>query len=222
MDRFKNIEKFFFLTTIIVSCLFITLLTVIKLPDWWSYIILESSPMTWFESVLLFACAVFAWLNAMFTYLQNEKKPFVLWGLLGIFFIGLSLDERFAIHERIRTLFLAPQDIKNPLFFWTDTGDFVLITVLLIALLFLPVYLKIFKERKSSLILFLVGLGFSVLAIVMDSIHVKGYSMEFQRLEQYVEEVLETFAMLFFLNSLFLMFTHLVKQYAIIKKKTLS
>lgn len=220
-EQFKKIETFFFLTTILSSSLFITLLTVAKLPDWWSYVISESSPMTWFESVLLFACAIFAGLIAMFSYLQNVKKSFLLWGLLGVFFIGLSLDERFAGHERIRELFLAPQGTKNPLFFWTDAGDFILITILFIALLFLPIYYKLFKQRKASLVLFLIGLGISAMAIVMDSISVKEYSIEFQRMEQYTEEVSETFGMLFFLNSLFLMFTHQLRQ-CVIMKKTLS
>lgn len=212
MSSLKTIENFFSWTTFALSFIFVALLTVVKLPDWWSYIIFESSPMTWFESVLLFACAIFALLTAMFAYLKKTTKPFFLWALLGVFFLGLSLDERFAIHERIRTLLLAPKGIKNPLFFWTEAGDFILMTILLITLFFLPTYLKIFKARKTSLVLFLIGLGFSAIAIVMDSIDVKEYNIEFQRLEQYVEEILETTGMLFFLNSLFLMFTHHIKE----------
>jgi hypothetical protein len=157
----------------------------------------------------------------MLFYLNNEKKPFVLWGLLSVFFIGLSLDERFALHERIRTLLLAPKDIKNPLFFWTEAGDFVLITLLLIALFFLPVYIKLFKVRKASFALFLTGFFIAALAVIADSIPVKDYSIEFQRLQQYIEEILETTAMIFFLNSLFKMLTYEIRQYAIIRK-TLS
>lgn len=216
--KIKRIEIFFLLITLIGSFLFIVLCSVIKLPDWWSYVIFESSPMTWFESVILFTCAMFAFLSAVFSYLQDEKKQYMLFGALGVFFIGLSLDERFALHERIRTMIQASRIKKSPLFFWTDPGDFILITLLFTSLLFLPLYFNIFKQRKSSLLLFLTGLGISSVAILMDSFPAKGYSIELQRLLQYIEEVLETFGMLFFLNSLFLMFTHQIKQYDIMKK----
>lgn len=220
-DPMKKIENLFLLGTFFLSFLFILLLTFAKYPDWWSYVIFENTPLTWYESVLLFTCGVFSFLISMLFYLNNEKKPFVLWGLLSVFFIGLSLDERFALHERIRTLLLAPKDIKNPLFFWTEAGDFVLITLLLIALFFLPVYIKLFKVRKASFALFLTGFFIAALAVIADSISVKDYSIEFQRLQQYIEEILETTAMIFFLNSLFKMLTYEIRQYAIIRK-TLS
>lgn len=75
--------------------------------------------------------------------------------------------------------------------------------------------------RKASFALFLTGFFIAALAVIADSIPVKDYSIEFQRLQQYIEEILETTAMIFFLNSLFKMLTYEIRQYAIIRK-TLS
>lgn len=213
MDKIRRIERLFMILTFSITGLFVILLTFAKFPDWWSYIIFESTPMTWYESILLFACSLFAMLCCMFAFFNDEKKQVKLWGMLGLFFIFLTLDERFAIHERIRSLFLAPKGIKNPIFFWTGAGDFVLITIFVASLILLPAYIKLFKTRKISLKLFIVGILISGIAIVMDSIDVKGYSIELQRLQQYIEEIFETTGMLFFLNSLLLMFTYRLRHF---------
>ncbi len=123
-------------------------------------------------------------------------------------FFYLTLDERFAIHERIRDKFLAPEDIKLSLFFWTSPGDFILLIFLVAGLIMSPFFIKLFKKRKSSLICFITAIVFSALAVLIDSIEVKSMAMDIQRAEQFIEEILETTGMIFFLNSFFLMFMH--------------
>ncbi|MCM1988990.1 hypothetical protein [Oceanirhabdus seepicola] len=207
MNKLKKLEKFIIILNIIISISFISLLVIGKWPNWWEYVILERSPMTWFESMLLWSCFMLCGGCLLFSILREEKSKSILWIILVLGFAFLTLDERFALHERIRDGFLAPKGIKIPLFFWTSAGDFILLVFMVIGLLMLPKILKLFRERKTALIFFIIGIFFAVTAILMDSLNVHEMSIEFLRVEQFIEEIFETTGMLFFLNSLFLLFT---------------
>jgi len=183
-----------------------------KQPNWWENVILERSPMTWFESMLLWSCFMLSGGCLLFSILREEKSKTILWVILVLGFGFLTLDERFALHERMRDGFFAPKGIKIPIFFWTSAGDFILLVFMVIGLLMLPKILKLFKERKTALIFFIIGIVFAVTAILMDSLNVHEMSIEFLRAEQFIEELFETTGMLFFLNSLFLLFTDYFKK----------
>ncbi|MDI6707437.1 MAG: hypothetical protein QME73_14475 [Bacillota bacterium] len=64
----------------------------------------------------------------------------------------------------------------------------------------------LFSGRKSAKICFLTGVLFSAIAVILDSFNVEGFSIHIQRIEQFVEEILETTGMVFFLNALLLVF----------------
>lgn len=213
MSRLKLFERVIILSNVIISVLFVSLLIIGKYPNWWEWVIFERSPMTWFESILLFSCLLLSVGCLLFSYLKEYNDKTKLWALMVIGFGYLTLDERFAIHERIRDSFLAPKGIKLPIFFWTSAGDFILLAFLVIGLILLPKVLKLFKQRKTSLICFITGICFSAIAILIDSYNFEEMSVEVLRVEQFVEEILETSGMLFFVNSLFLLFTDYVKKY---------
>jgi len=71
-------------------------------------------------------------------------------------------------------------------------------------LILLPRFLKLFKDRRSSQVLFVAGACISGLAVLLDSIDFKSYSLTTQRAQQFIEELLETGGMLLFLNALLL------------------
>jgi len=214
MSKLKFIEKAVLILISVFPAFFIGILFVAQYPAWWKWIIFERTPMTWIESVILYTCAIVALGCASLTFLKNEPKPAKLWVIMGMAFFYLSLDERFAIHERIRDNMLAPNEIQLPVFFWTAYGDFILLILLVIGFIMLPWLLSLFKERRVAFYCFISAIFFSAIAVIMDSIEVKMMAIEIQRIEQFVEEILETVGMLLFLSAFFLMLmyhlTHLL------------
>ena len=210
--KFRSIEIFTSAAVVWGTLLFVLLLFFARWPYWWELTVPEMSPMTWMESLLLFIIAITAGLAAMLCHLKSDKISFRLWSTFSIGFLYLTLDERFAIHERIRDNLLAPMRIKLPLFFWTRYGDFILLVFLVAGLAFSFKMVNILKHRKISYILFVTGLLFAAAAVLLDSFEFTGYSLEVQRWEQFLEEILEIISMLFFFNAVFLRFTSYLKE----------
>lgn len=207
MEKLKSFERRIVISSIILPVLFVLLLVAGKWPKWWEWVIFEQTPMTWFESILLYSCSVLSLGCLLFSVLNNEARKTRLWGLLCVGFLFLTLDERFALHERVRDTLLSSHNIKLPVFFWTSAGDFILLLFAAVGIPLLPRIISLFSGRKSAKICFLAGVLFSVIAVILDSFDVEGFSIRIQRIEQFVEEILETAGMVFFLNALFLMFT---------------
>lgn len=210
MNKYNKIENYTISLSIFFSALFVTLLVVAQLPQWWKWIIFENTPMTWLQSIILFSSSLIAGFCFILKYLKSEKSS-IIWILISSGFLYLCFDERFAIHERLREGFLKPLGIKIPIFFWTDVGDFILLLYLVIGLILLVKIIKIFKENKKALILFVLAVIFSSVAILMDSINIANYNIDFQRWEQFIEEILELSGMLMFTNSFFVMFMGYLK-----------
>jgi hypothetical protein len=85
-----------------------------------------------------------------------------------------------------------------------EQGDYVLIFILAIGLAFTPFALQELKKlNKSALIYFLIAIVFSIMAVVADSFDLHHFEYDFQKLLQYFEEVAETTAQIFFINSFF-------------------
>lgn len=208
MKRINNVEKIFIIVSSLLTFLFIAFLIIAKWPRWWEWIVFERTPMTWFESILLYTCSFLCFLCAILSNLKNDPKDIKWWLILGISFFYLTFDERFAIHERIRDNFLAVNDINLPFVSWVAPGDFILLVFMILGLAFLPWILKLFRKRKIALILFIIGIIISGIAVILDSFNIHKLSLESQRLEQTIEEIIETFGMLVFVNSLFLIFSN--------------
>jgi len=223
IKKIRVIEKTVIISNVGFSILFVLFLVIAQWPNWWRWVIFENTPMTWLEFTLLYTCSLISFGCLIFSFLGEENDNIRLWAILGFAFFCMAFDERFAIHERIRDNILAPLNIKLPIFFWTGPGDFILLIFMVIGILLLPKLQRIFRARKSAYLCFIIGVCISVVAILMDSLDVKGASIGVQRLEQFVEEILETIGMLFFLNALFLMFTHFIgKKFAKTKASLLA
>lgn len=179
------------------------LLTAAGWPRWWHHIIPEYAALAWFESLLLAVTALLAFAGAGLAYI-NRDGSVLRWGLLGAAFLCLTIDERFAIHERLRDAVLAPRGIRLPIFFWTADGDFILLLLLIAGLAALPWFLALFRTRRAARRFFLAGLTLAAAAVLMDSLDFHAMSVDLLRREQYLEELFETAGMLCFLSAVFL------------------
>ncbi len=219
MDRIKILERgviFLYLTTTI---LFVLGLFISQYPKWWNWIIFERTPMTFVEAILLYSCAFMALLNFGLTFILEKNRDSIKWLTMSLGFAYLTFDERFAIHERIRDSFLIPNNINLPFITWTSAGDYILLILMIFGLLIFYKTISIIKKRKSSFYIFICGVILAIVAIVMDSIDVHKYSLDIQRKQQFIEEIFETFAMLMFFISIWLLFMKQIKDNINLKEK---
>lgn len=211
-QKWRKVEIFSAVLTFLLTYLFVALLFFAKWPNWWEWTVPEQSPMTWMQSLLLFLNVLAASALGILCYLQNEKSKMYWWLLLSFGFLYLMLDERFAIHERIRDVYLAPQNIKIPLFFWTAAGDFLLILYIIIALAFIYPYFKLFRVRKAALYWLISGFFVAIITVCIDSFSFKTYSRLMQNVQQFSEELLEIYVMNSFFISLLLLLSFSIQQ----------
>lgn len=212
MKKLKIFERLLIIFDVSFTILFVLLTVLNSWPNWWEGIILEHSPMTWFESILLCSCFFICLGCILLNILTDDSQGIKIWTILSLGFGYLTLDERLSLHERIRDNLLAPRKVNLTIFPWTSDGDYVLLVFLLIGLLFLPLIFKLIKQRKSSFILFILALIFSASAILLDSFNFHQSNITFARMMMTLEELLETTGMLLFLNSLFLLLTYYSKE----------
>ncbi len=174
---------------------FVALLTLLPWPEWWKWVIFERTPMTWLQSVLLLACAAFSALSLLPGLFELPRREVLARLFMTCSFLALTLDERFALHERLRDRLLAPQDIGFPLFPWVEPGNFVLLLALIVFLALLP-WLRRAYATGWPRRLFLIAVALAVAPVGMDSLDVHEWSLGAQRLQQYLEELLEMSVML--------------------------
>ena len=169
-------------------------------PRYWTYVAAEDTPMTWLQSVVLVLTAA-GWAVAAYVHRLRDGRYAVPWLLLAVGFLGLGLDERFALHERIRDRILAPADILIPFLPWVGAGDFVLLAVGAAGLALAPrVWRGLSRDRRARM-LFVVGVGLAVLAVGMDSLDPARMGLDVERLEQTLEECVELASGLAFLGA---------------------
>jgi hypothetical protein len=154
-------------------------------PDIEFALALETSPLAWFQSALLVACATLAALIASLSRLRG-------WGILALGLLGAALDERFMGHERAQEFIRYEWLRENPYAFeWTHVLTLLYIPLGVVALLWLRKNLAGTAWRW-----FLTGLVLGCLALGMDAL--------FDAVEpQVYEEILEYLAEACFLCGLF-------------------
>jgi hypothetical protein len=212
LQKWRKVEIFSAILVFLLSYFFVAVIFFAKWPNWWEWTVPERSPMTWLQSLLLFSNALAASTLVIWNYLQSDKSKMFWWALLALGFAYLMLDERFSIHERIRDLYLAPNQIKIPVFFWTSDGDFILLLYGLIAMLFIFPYFKLFQVRKSAVYWVISSFSVAVISISMDSISFKSYPRIVQNIQQFSEEILEIFVMNSFLIALLFVLSFSIQQ----------
>lgn len=169
---------------------YVALLAIAQWPRYWLWIAPEQTPMTWLESVLLVLCAAVCLLLAAAARFRGERAGF-RWLVLAAGFGFLALDERFALHERLRDGYLAPRDIAPPFLPWVAAGDFLLLGYGVVALALLPVVLRGFAGHPRARGLLLAGAGLAALAVAGDSLNVHAMSQTMEIREQTAEEIVE-------------------------------
>ncbi|RVX46455.1 hypothetical protein EDD27_9340 [Nonomuraea polychroma] len=170
------------------AAMWVVVLGAMRWPRYWEWLAPEQTPMTWLESVMLVLCAGVALLMAAVIYLRDQPAA-RLWLLLAAGFVWLALDERFAVHERVRDGYLAPSGV-SPIP-WGAPGDFILILYGIAGLALLPQVLRLFRPDRLAFVLFGAGVLLAVVAVASDSIDIHAHSIDVERVEQTAEEIAE-------------------------------
>ena len=199
-----SIEKKFFYCSILFLILAVTVFTGTGFirHDYYSYVIYHKSPMAYLQNVLLLICAVLTAFNTWLIY-AKENKLNVIWFMITLGFIYLFTDATFSVHQWIREAFIKPKGVYLSFLPFVDKGDYVLIFILALGLLFTPFVLNELKKNKSSFVYFLTAVIFTITAVAADSFDLRLFNYGFQKLLQYIEEVSEAIAQIFFINSFF-------------------
>jgi hypothetical protein len=208
-ERLRRVERLGLYSVWLVVLLFVLLLVVGAWPNWWKWIAPELSPMGWLESLLLVAVAALATGCAAASYLARGRQWWS-WLPFAAAFLYLTLDERFALHERLRDLVLAPRQLYLPPFYWTAPGDFLLLFLLLLGLLAIPWLRFLFRLRPAAWYTLLAAIIVASMSVLLDSIDFHHMPLHLLQLEQGFEELLETTSMLLFLTATWLAFVRLV------------
>ena len=171
-------------------------------PRYWEWVALEDSPMRFLQALLLFGAALLAALLALLAALDGrpaaERRAW-LCGAVG--FAYLMLDERFAVHERLRDNALAGLGLGLP---WGSPGDYLLVAYLGAALVLLPHLLRLLREEPAAFRFFVAGALLAAIAVSADTFDVERMSPAAERLEQTLEEVVEITSASFLAAALFL------------------
>lgn len=203
----QGARRAFVLALVVVGVLAPTLFAITRWPQWWAWIAPEQTPMTWLQSVVLVLAAASSALIALLQRMNGASLSGVgvpgdrAWPLLAVGFAGLAFDERFAVHERVRDGILAPRGIELPFLPWVAPGDFLLLGVALVGLALLPMVLRAVRDDRGSKIAFLLGVAFAVGAVGMDSIDPSTWTVQAERVQQTLEEVVEMASGLCFLGA---------------------
>lgn len=171
-------------------------------PSYWIWIAPEQTPMTWLQSVVLVVSAWTTLLAVVVLRFRGTARQNVRpWLVLSVGFGVLAIDERFALHERIRDNILAPRDIRIPLLSWIAPGDFLVLLIAVTGLALLPLVLRPFTVDPAARRLLLAGVVLAGLAVGTDSIDPATWSVAQERLQQSLEEVVELAAGLCLLGA---------------------
>lgn len=182
-------------------------------PQYWRYVASETAPLAWFETALLVLTAFIAALMAFVRVVLGDSRR-VIWGWTAIAtaFIALALDERFALHERIRDRLLKPTGVK--LLPWMEAGDWIIPIYTLCGLAAAWGIWRLLDIGKAARRFFIAALLLSACAVGMDTVDVRSLDQGMERLLQSIEEGLETAAMTCFLSAFLSAFTATLRSLA--------
>jgi hypothetical protein len=198
--RLQQLQRYLIVATIIFPALVVFLLIVVRWPSYWKWIATEDTPMTTLQVAVMYTIALFCWAIASLHHLRFNGGKSLRWLVLGGGFFWLALDDRFAIHERIRDKLLAPRHVSIP-FLPIAAGDVVLLLYMAVGFLLLKWLWPIFQENKAIKRRFLAGVAVAALTVTVDAYDVHRLDMSAERFEQTVEEIFELIAQILFLQG---------------------
>lgn len=163
-----------------------------RAPRWWEWIAPEQTPMTWLQSVVLvLACAACVLLSLLSDLSREPAVQRRTWLVLAGGFAALALDERFAVHERIRDGVLAPRGVTVPFLPWVAPGDFLVLGIALCGLALLPSMWRAVAVDPAARRHLVAGVLLALVAVGMDSIDPSTWTIGAERVQQTVEEIFE-------------------------------
>jgi hypothetical protein len=165
-------------------------LALARWPDWWAWIAPEQTPMTWLQSVALVLAAAGCLLVAH-VHGRTADGRVRIWSLLAAGLAALAIDERFALHERVRDGMLAPRGVTVPFLPWVAPGDFLLMIVAVVGLTALPFVWRAMSPDRGARWALALGVVLAVIAVGMDSIDPATWTVTAERVQQTLEEVIE-------------------------------
>jgi len=196
----RQLNRHLLLASSLIPAALVGVFVIGRWPEYWKWIASEDTPMTSLEVAVLYTTALACWGAAATCHLRGLRADGARWVLLGAGFFWLCLDDRFAIHERIRDGFLAPRGVSIP-FLPVGPGDFILLIYMAIGLASLAWLLPLWRRHRQARRHFVAGVAVAAVAVLMDAYDIHGFGLEFQRLEQTVEECLELAAQVLFLQG---------------------
>lgn len=178
------------------------LLMAARWPAWWTWIAPEQTPMTWLQSMVLVLASAGALLIAHVRSLASDisraghtrtatGSRAAPWVVLAAGLMALAIDERFALHERVRDGMLAPRGITVPFLPWVGPGDFLLLLVGVVGLALLPMVWRAVAGDLAARRALTVGVGLAIVAVGMDSIDPSTWTTQQERIQQTAEEIIE-------------------------------
>jgi uncharacterized protein with PQ loop repeat len=200
LARLNKLQRYLIYITIVFPALSVLIFVAAQWPQYWKWIATEDTPMTTLQVAVMYTIALVSWTISGLHHLRFNSAKSSRWLVLGCSFFWFALDDRFAIHERIRDSFLAPRHISIP-FLPIAAGDFVLLFYMAVGLLTLKWLLPIFQESKTIRNRFLAGIAVAVLVITVDAYDIHRLDINAERLEQTVEEIFELIAQILFLQG---------------------
>jgi hypothetical protein len=198
--RLRRLETWILWGTALLPALFVLLLIVMRWPEYWQWINFEMTPMTSLEVAVMCTMALVAFAAGARAWLREERE-YRDWWLLAAGFLYFALDDRFALHERVRDKILIPHDIRIPYVTWIGPGDFILLVYALVGLALLPRFAHLFNGQVRALRLLTAAVLVAFVAVGIDSVDLNLLSENGQRLEQTIEECLELTAQVLFLQA---------------------
>ena len=209
--KLKNIENKILFVSFFVSIFLMIIFIVIKYPDWLEWIdVSYYSPNSFIQLLYLYTLFIISAFISVIHHLdKNIKiKERTIWILASAGFLFLTLDEKYKFHNQLRDYLKV-----NKKFLWFENGDFVLFGVLVAGLIFSFFFVKYLIQSKRAFILFSLGIVVTIFSVVIDSIHLHKVLNVTRDLFWGLEEISETIAMTFFINSFVSMFCFYLKNF---------
>lgn len=201
--RYARVASVLLWVSTLLPVAMVLVLIAARWPEYWKWIAAEDTPMTSLEVAVMYTTALLSAGAACTAYLRGESAAMRRWLLLGAGFFWLCLDDRFAIHERIRDGLLAPRGVSIP-FLPVAPGDFILLIYMLFGLAVLPWLLPLWQQHFAARRRFIAGVIVAACAVLLDALDIHSLGQDALRLEQTIEECLELVAQLLFMQGVFL------------------
>ena len=171
--------------------------TLMAQPRWWTWIAPEASLARELNTAMLLATSAIA---AMLWRRHEGGRP--TWALLAVGFFGLAVDERVAVHERLRDRVLAPRGVNLPFVPWAEPGDVVLVVVAIAGLVALRWVVRTIAVDPRASRWFLAGVVLAVIAVGLDTLPIESYQLSNEIYFQSGEEAIELIAAGCFLSAM--------------------